>query len=202
MIAQVGTAVNKVAAMPIMLREIDMGNMAWVMRVAQTARGTVMPHCDAHRPISTSTHKPHSGLPQGEGMSHNHLKHNGNELPPLGEGWGGAPNKQLFFYRQRRTFFTANGRFLYRRGGCRHARHDGGDGGDGKEENSFSDCRHRHPRQGEADSHRHSFLYLYQSIIKVSINGFTPQSALSKQQQLCRSCVPQPRVAGEAHYPG
>ena len=71
-----------------------------------------------------------------------------------------AFNKQLFFYRQRRTFFTAKGRFLYRRGGCRHAMHDGGDGGDGKEENSFSDCRHRHPRQGEADSHSHGFLYL------------------------------------------
>ena len=73
-------------------------------------------------------------------------------------GLGGAPNKQLFLYRQRRTFFTANGRFFYRRGGCRHAQHDGGDGGDDKEENSFSDCRHRHPRQGEADSHRHGFL--------------------------------------------
>ena len=97
-------------------------------------------------------------------------------------GWGGAPNKLLFLYRQRRTFFTAKGRFLYRRGGCRHARHDGGDGGDGKEENSFSDFRHRHPRQGEADSHRHGFLYLYQPIIEVSINGFTPQLVLHKQQ--------------------
>ena len=93
-----------------------------------------------------------------------------------------AFNKQLFLYRQRRTFFTAKGRFLYRRGGCRHAVHDGGDGGDGKEENSFSNCRHCHPRQGEADCHRHGFLYLYQSIIEVSINGFTPQSALRKQQ--------------------
>ena len=151
MIAQVGMVVNKVAAKPITLREIDMGNMAWVMRVAQTARGAVMPHSDAHRPTTTLTHKPHPGLPQGKGVHHNLLEHNGNELPPLGEGWGGAPNKQLFFYRQRRIFFTAKGRFFYRRGGCRHARHDGGDGGDGKEENSFSDCRHRHPRQGEAD---------------------------------------------------
>lgn len=55
MIAQVGMAVNKVAAMPITLCEIDMGNMAWVMRVAQTARGAVMPHSDAHRPTTTST---------------------------------------------------------------------------------------------------------------------------------------------------
>lgn len=112
MIAQVGRAVNRVAAMPITFREIDMGNMAWVMRVAQTARDAVMPHSDAHRPTTTSTHKPHPGLPQGKGVHHNLLKHNGNELPPLGEGWGGAPNKQLFLYRQRRTFFTANGRFF------------------------------------------------------------------------------------------
>ena len=189
MIAQVGMAVNRVAAMPITFRKIDMGNMAWVTRVAQTARGAVTSHCDAHRPTTTLTHKPHPGLPQGKGSHYNLLKHNGNELPPLGEGWGGAPNKQLFLYRQRRTFLTGNGRFLYRRGGCRHARHDGGDGGDGKEENSFSDCRHRHPRQDEADSHSHGFLYLYQPIIEVSINGFTPQSALRKQQQLCRSCV-------------
>lgn len=80
MIAQVGMAVNKVAAMPTTLREIDMGNMAWVMRVAQTARDAVMPHCDAHRPTTTSTHKPHPGLPQRKGVSHNHLKHNKNEL--------------------------------------------------------------------------------------------------------------------------
>ena len=112
MIAQVGMAVNRVAAMPITLREITMGDMAWVMRVAQTARGAVTPHSDAHRPTTTSTHKPHPGLPQGKGSHYNLLKHNGNELPPLGEGWGGAPNKQLFLYRQRRTFFTAKGRFF------------------------------------------------------------------------------------------
>ena len=88
MIAQVGMAVNRVAAMPITLREITMGNMAWVTGVAQTARGAVTPHCDAHRPTTTSTHKPHPGLPQGEGVHHNLLKHNGNELPPLGEGEG------------------------------------------------------------------------------------------------------------------
>lgn len=86
MIAQVGRAVNKVAAMPITLREIDMGNMAWVMRVAQTARGAVTPHSDAHRPTTTFTHKPHPGLPQREGASHNHLKHNKNELQAFGEG--------------------------------------------------------------------------------------------------------------------
>ena len=171
MIAQVGMAVNRVAAKPITLREITMGDMAWVMRVAQTARDAVTPHSDALRPTTTSTHKPHPGLPQGKGVPHSLLKHNGNELPPLGEGWGGAPNKQLFFYHQRRTFFTAKGRFLYRRGGCCHARHDGGDGGDGKEENSFSDCRHRHPRQGEADSHSHGFLYLLHPLIDAINSG-------------------------------
>ena len=80
MIAQVGMAVNRVAAMPITLREITMGDMAWVMRVAQTARGAVTPHSDAHRPTTTLTHKPHPGLHQGEEVSHNHLKHNNNEL--------------------------------------------------------------------------------------------------------------------------
>ena len=34
--------------------------------------------------------KPHPYLIQGEGARANHLKHSGNELPPLGEGWGGA----------------------------------------------------------------------------------------------------------------
>ena len=68
MIAQVGMAVNKVAAMPITLREIDMGDMAWAMRVAQTARGAVTPHSDAHRPTTTSTRKPHPGLPQGRAL--------------------------------------------------------------------------------------------------------------------------------------
>ena len=68
MIAQVGMAVNRVAAMPITLREIAMGDMAWVTGVAQTARGAVTPHCDAHRPTTTSTHKPHPGLPQGRAL--------------------------------------------------------------------------------------------------------------------------------------
>ena len=49
---------------------------------------------------------------------------------------------------------------MYRRGGWRHAPHDGGDGGDDKEENSFSNSRHRHLHQGKAAIHRHGFLYL------------------------------------------
>ena len=68
MIAQVGRAVNRVAAMPITLREITMGDMAWVTGVAQTARGAVTPHSDAHWPTTTSTHKPHPGLPQGRAL--------------------------------------------------------------------------------------------------------------------------------------
>ena len=50
-----------------------------------------------------------------------------------------------------------------------------GDGGDDKEENSFSDWRHRHPQKGEADNIRHGFLCLYQLLTKVAINGLTPQ---------------------------
>ena len=62
MIAQVGMAVNRVAAMPIKLREIAMDDMAWVTGVAQTARGAVTPHCDVRRPTTTSTHKPHPNI--------------------------------------------------------------------------------------------------------------------------------------------
>ena len=43
-----------------------------------------------------------------------------------------------------------------------------GDGGDVKEENSFSDCRHRQPPKGEADNNRHGFLYLYQPLIEAT----------------------------------
>ncbi len=84
-------------------------------------------------------------------------------------------HKLLFFFRQRRPFFTAHGRFLNRGGCCRHAKHDiGGEGGD-KEENSFSDWRHRQPPKGEADNSRHGFLCLYQPLTGVSINRLTPQ---------------------------
>ena len=59
-----------------------------------------------------------------------------------------------------------------------------GDGGDDKEENSFSDCRHRQPPKGEADNNRHGFLCLYQPITEVANNGYPPQVTLRKQQQL------------------
>ena len=39
-----------------------------------------------------------------------------------------------------------------------------GEGGDDKEENLFSNCRHRLPPKGEADNIRHGFLCLYQLI--------------------------------------
>lgn len=90
MVTPVGMAVNKVAAMPIALREIAMGDMVWVTGVAQTARGAVTPHSDAHRPTTTSTHKPHPGLPQEKGVPRNHLRHSMKELPHLENGWGGA----------------------------------------------------------------------------------------------------------------
>ena len=40
--------------------------------------------------------KPHPSLPQGEGAPYNHLKHNRNGLPPLGEGWGGAFRRAFY----------------------------------------------------------------------------------------------------------
>ena len=82
-------------------------------------------------------------LLQGESAHHYLLKHNENELLPIGHGERAC--NQLFFYRQRRTFFTAKGRFLNRGGCCRHAKHGVGGGGDDTEENSFSDWRHRQP---------------------------------------------------------
>ena len=84
-------------------------------------------------------------------------------------------HKLLFFYRQRRSFFTAAGRFLNRGGCCRHAAHGVGCDGDDKEENSFSDWRHRQSPKGEADNSRHGFLCLYQPLTGVSINRLTPQ---------------------------
>ena len=87
-----------------------------------------------------------------------------------------VPAKAGLFERPKAAFF-------YRRGGWRHAVHDGGDGGDDTEENSFSDWRHHRTHQGEAAIRRHGFLCLCQPIIEVSINGFPPQLALHKQQQ-------------------
>ena len=41
-----------------------------------------------------------------------------------------------------------------------------GGGGDDKEENEFSDWRHRQPQKGEADNSRHGFLCLYHPLHK------------------------------------
>ena len=88
---------------------------------------------------------------------------------PIGHGERAC--NLLFFYRQRRTFFTAKGRFLNRGGCCRHAKHGVGDGGDDKKENLFSDWRHRQPQKVEADNSRHGFLYLHHPLIEVADNG-------------------------------
>ena len=82
-------------------------------------------------------------------------------------------HKLLFFYRQRRPFFTAAGRFLNRGGCCRHAVHGVGGDGDDREENLFSDWRHRQPQKGEADNSRHGFLCLYQPLIEAANNDLS-----------------------------
>ena len=50
-----------------------------------------------------------------------------------------------------------------------------GVGDDDKEENEFSDWRHRQPPKGEADNSRHGFLFLYQPLIDAAINGLIPR---------------------------
>ena len=50
--------------------------------------------------------------PQREGVPPNRLKHSRNELPPLGEGRGGASTSSCFSTGASRTFFTANGGFF------------------------------------------------------------------------------------------
>ena len=60
------------------------------------------------RSISKPHHKPHPGLPQGEGAAPYTLKHSKKELPPLGEGLGRGFHKQLFLYRRKPDFL--NGR--------------------------------------------------------------------------------------------
>ena len=105
-----------------------------------------------------------------DGGIHRYLpKHSKLELPPIGDGWGGAFNG-MFFYRQRRTFRTAKGRFFYRCGCWRHAQHDGGVGGDEEEENSFSDGRCHQRHQGEAASRCYGFLCFVVTLY--NIRGF------------------------------
>ena len=73
-----------------------------------------------------------------------------------------------FFYRQRRTFWTADGRFLNRDGCCRHAKHSVGGIGDDKEENSFPVRRHQQLQQGEAANNHNGFLCLSHPLIDVA----------------------------------
>ena len=113
MVTPVGIVVNRVAAMPIKLREIAMSDMAWVTGVAQTARGAVMPHSDAHRPISTSTHKPHPGLPQGKECHITISNTTRMNYSPLGRAGDRLSINSCFctangglFLRPRAAFFT------------------------------------------------------------------------------------------------
>ena len=80
-------------------------------------------------------------------------------------------HKLLFFYRQRRPFFTANGRFLNHAGCCRHAKHGVGGGGDDKKGNSFSDWRRYRHQKGEADNSRHGILCLYHPILYPAVGN-------------------------------
>ena len=89
---------------------------------------------------------------------------------PQGRAGERRPISSCFLYRRKQDFLNGQRPLFYRRGGWRHAPYDGGDGGDDTKENSFSDGRHRHPRQGEADSHRHGFLCLCHPLID-AING-------------------------------
>ena len=78
----------------------------------------------------------------------------------------------MFFYRQRRTFWTAKGRFFYRCGWWRHAVHDGGDGGDDDEENSFSNGRYHQRHQGEAASRGYGFLCFVITFLILGVVAF------------------------------
>ena len=95
----------------------------------------------------------------------------GRDGEGLSGGFGERPLLAAVFVPAKAGLFERpKAAFFYRRGGCRHAVHDGGDSGDDTEENSFSDSRHHQPHQGEADSHRHGFLYLFHPLID-AING-------------------------------
>ena len=75
-----------------------------------------------------------------------------------------VPAKAGLFERPKAAFF-------YRRGGWRHAPHDGGDGGDDTEENPFSDSRRHRPRQGEAAIHHTAFCIYFIPLAGAINNG-------------------------------
>ena len=155
-------------------------------------------------PTGRQRHPPTSPIPafpKGKDRTTTSSNTTGMSSLPLGRAGEGLPINSCFctangglFLRPRAAFYTVAAAVVMP---CMTV----GMVDDGKEGNSFSDCRHRHPRQGEADSHSHGFLYLYQPIIEVSINGFTPQSALRKQQQLCRGCVSPAQGCGRSTLP-
>jgi len=122
---------------------------------------------------------PHPRLPGGRLKSHKWQKAAvGGKKSPANAG---TKKDYLIIYRQVSNrwnntiscFFTANGG-LFERPPAAFSTMPAvavmrsmalGDGGDDKEENSFSDWRHRQPQKGEADNSRHGFLYLYQPIL-------------------------------------
>ena len=95
-----------------------------------------------------------------------------------------------FFYRQRRTFWTADGRFLNRDGCCRHAKHSVGGIGDDKEENSFPVRRHQQLQQGEAANNHNGFLCLSHPLIDVANREQMARDFSLKQFPRERSTMP------------
>ena len=98
----------------------------------------------------------------------------GTKKPQTGLGLY-PPQAAVFFTGVSWTFFTAAGRFLNRGGCCRHAAHDGGNAGMGPTGNSY------------IHTHKQHTLHDVRHVSSGNSVGVA---------------IPQPRVAGEARYPG
>ena len=122
--------------------------------------------CDAPKRCPPADNDIHTGLQR---HPHRPMRMNRGKQKSPRESRREASNKQLFFTANGGLFERPKAAFIYRRGGCRHAVHDGGDGGDDTEEDSFSDSRHHRTRQGEA-AIRHGFSCLCHPLID-AING-------------------------------